>query len=151
VFLKEMLPELLEEIPLSLKRNTWFQHDWAAADISRQVREHLTTTYKDRWIGRGGGGAVAWSPRSPDLTPLGFFLWGYIKTLIYSSPVDSEEDLLARIFEAAAIIRQKPGIFELARQFLLRRCWLCCSNICSRLVTNTTFSESFSVFLDFQP
>jgi hypothetical protein len=31
-----------------------------------------------------------------------FFLWGHIKTLIYSSPVDSEKDLIDRIIEAAA-------------------------------------------------
>jgi hypothetical protein len=30
VFLEEMLPELLEEIPLALRRNMWFQHNGAA-------------------------------------------------------------------------------------------------------------------------
>jgi hypothetical protein len=38
---------------------------------------------------------------------------------------DSEEDLIARIVEAAANIRQKPGIFEHTRQSLLHRCQLC--------------------------
>jgi len=55
---------------------------------------------------------MAWPPRSPDLTPLDLFLWGHIKALIYTSPVDSEEDLIACIVEAAATIRQQPGIFE---------------------------------------
>jgi hypothetical protein len=32
------------------------------------------------------------------------FLWGHIKALIYTSPVDSEEDLIACIGEAAAAI-----------------------------------------------
>jgi len=45
---------------------------------------------------------MAWLPTSPDLTPLHFFLWGHIKALMYMSPVDSEEDLIARIAEAAA-------------------------------------------------
>jgi hypothetical protein len=49
------------------------------------------------------------------------FLWGHIKTLIYTSPVDSEDDFIARIVEAAATIRQKPGIFGRTRQSLLRR------------------------------
>jgi len=31
-----------------------------------------------------------------------FFLWGHIKALIYMLPVDSEEDLIAHIVEAAA-------------------------------------------------
>jgi hypothetical protein len=41
-----------------------------------------------------------------------FFVWGHIKALIYTSPFDSEEDLLAHIVEAAATITQQPGIFE---------------------------------------
>jgi len=31
-----------------------------------------------------------------------FFLWGHIEALIYMSPVDSEEDLIACIVKAAA-------------------------------------------------
>jgi hypothetical protein len=33
-----------------------------------------------------------------------------MKTLIYSSPVHSDEDLTAHIGQAAATIRQEPGI-----------------------------------------
>jgi hypothetical protein len=29
--------------------------------------------------------AVLWPPRSPHLTPMNFFLWGYLKNLVYSS------------------------------------------------------------------
>jgi hypothetical protein len=35
------------------------------------------------------------------LTPMVFFLWGHIKVLIYTSPVDSEEDLIVHIVETA--------------------------------------------------
>ena len=31
-----------------------------------------------------------------------YFLWGHTKTLIYTLPVDSEDDLIARIVEVAA-------------------------------------------------
>jgi hypothetical protein len=37
------------------------------------------------------------------------FLWGHIESLIYTSPIHSEEDLIARIVEAAATIMQHPG------------------------------------------
>jgi hypothetical protein len=40
------------------------------------------------------------------------FLWCHIKALIYTSPVDSDGNLIAFIAEAAAAIRQQPGIFE---------------------------------------
>jgi hypothetical protein len=68
---------------------------------------------------------MAWPPRSPGLTPIDFFLWGHINALSYTSPLDSEKDLLARIFESAATIRQQPGIFECTRQSLLLRRRLC--------------------------
>ncbi|GBN31856.1 hypothetical protein AVEN_39273-1 [Araneus ventricosus] len=48
------------------------------------------------------------------------FLWGHLKSLVYATPVDSDEDLVARI--AAARVRELPGIFESVRQSLHRRC-----------------------------
>ncbi|GFV21693.1 hypothetical protein TNCV_164241 [Trichonephila clavipes] len=41
-----------------------------------------------------------------------YFLWGLLKNLVYATPLDSDEDLVARIFEAAARVREIPGIFE---------------------------------------
>ena len=34
-------------------------------------------------------GLVPWSP---DLTPLDYFLWGNMKSMVYGNPVTSEED-----------------------------------------------------------
>ena len=51
------------------------------------------------WIGRGG--PIAWPPRSPDLSPVDFFLWGFLKGLLYETPVETPEDLGGRILEAA--------------------------------------------------
>jgi hypothetical protein len=34
-----------------------------------------------RWIGRAA--PLPWPPRSPDLTPLDFFLWGFVKDRVY--------------------------------------------------------------------
>ena len=107
VYLEEKLPQMLEEIPLALSRNMWFQHDGAVTHFARQVREHLTATCIDRWTEMGW--PVAWPTRSPDLTPMDFFLCGHIKNLILTSPVDSENDLIARIVKAASIITQQPG------------------------------------------
>ncbi|GFV88973.1 hypothetical protein TNCV_4911751 [Trichonephila clavipes] len=44
------------------------------------------------YLGGVGGGPVAWPPRSPDLSPLDFFLWGAMKGLVYDTPVVSEMD-----------------------------------------------------------
>ena len=55
-----------------------------------------------RWIGRGG--PTAWPPRSPDLTPLDFFLWGYVKNIVYQVKINSLQHLKARIREAMATV-----------------------------------------------
>ena len=59
--------------------------------------------FPNRWLGRGG--PVAWPPRSPDLTPLDYYLWGHMKTLVYETKVDARAALHDRIFEAAEQVR----------------------------------------------
>jgi hypothetical protein len=49
-FLEEIVPGVLDEIPLVLKRNMWFQNERAAGDFAHQVREQLTATYSNCWI-----------------------------------------------------------------------------------------------------
>ncbi|GBM19827.1 hypothetical protein AVEN_86164-1 [Araneus ventricosus] len=44
----------------------------------------------------GSGGPVAWPPCSLHPNPLDFFFWGNMKSLIYDTPVDSVEDLVAQ-------------------------------------------------------
>ena len=93
IFLEEVLPGLLDNVTLGFRRRLWFQHDGAPAHYALNVRRFLDQQFPNRWIGHGG--AVSWPPRSPDLTPLDFFLWGHMKSLIYATPVESEEDLVA--------------------------------------------------------
>jgi len=100
-----------------------YQHDGAPAHFSRAVRDYLDQTYPGRWIGKGG--PVAWPPRSPDLTSLDFFLWGHVKSLVYATPVETVEDLTARIFNACEVVQHTPGIFERVRQSMVRRCNAC--------------------------
>ncbi|GFU87504.1 uncharacterized protein TNCV_2446381 [Trichonephila clavipes] len=87
----------------------WFQHDGAPAQFNAVVRKALNTAYPGRLIGRGG--PVNWPARSPDLSNLDFFLWGYMKSLVYASSVDSDEALDARIAVVAGEIREIPGVF----------------------------------------
>ena len=71
------------------------------------------------------GGPTAWPARSPDLTCLDFFLQGFMKSIVYETGIDSEEDFVARIVNAAAQIRETPGIFGRVRQSMARRCTVC--------------------------
>jgi Transposase. len=122
-FLQNTLYEFLEDIPLNQRQQMWFQHDGAPAHFSMAVREHLHQTFPHRWVGRAG--PVLWPPRSPDLNPLDFFVWGYLKTLVYGTPVNSLEELQLRINQKCQEIQTKEGVFERVRISLRRRCRAC--------------------------
>ena len=68
---------------------------------------------------------VAWPPRSPDMIPLDLFLGRRMKTFVYSTPVQSEEDLVARIAVPSGDISEMPGIFHNIRHSLSRRYHKC--------------------------
>ncbi|GBN09522.1 hypothetical protein AVEN_160298-1 [Araneus ventricosus] len=48
------------------------------------------------------GGFQKLPPRSPDLTPVDFFLWGYLKQQVYATPPPTFQDLQRRITDACA-------------------------------------------------
>ncbi|GFX86823.1 transposable element Tc3 transposase [Trichonephila clavipes] len=60
----------------------WFQQDGAICHTARATIDLLKDTFGDRLISRFG--PVNWPPRSCDLTPLDYFLWGYVKSLVYA-------------------------------------------------------------------
>ncbi|PSN39575.1 hypothetical protein C0J52_21877 [Blattella germanica] len=72
---------------------------------------------------------LAWAlPRShpsPDLTPPDFVLWGYVKVIVYSTPVESLNELTECIFATFDTIRENREIFQRIRQSIFRRCTLC--------------------------
>ncbi|GFU14906.1 uncharacterized protein TNCV_3386901 [Trichonephila clavipes] len=57
----------------------WFQQDGATCHAARATIDLLKDTFGDRLISRFG--PVNWPPRSCDLTPLDYFLWGYVKVI----------------------------------------------------------------------
>ena len=58
-----------------------FQQDGAPPHWGLHDREFLNETFPDRLVGRDG--PISWPPRLPDITPLNFFLWGYVKDIVY--------------------------------------------------------------------
>ncbi|GFW22918.1 uncharacterized protein TNCV_2381331 [Trichonephila clavipes] len=60
----------------------WFQQDGATCHTARATIDLLKDTFGDHLISRFG--PVNWPPRSCDLTPLDYFLWGYVKSLFYA-------------------------------------------------------------------
>ena len=62
-----------------------FMQDGAPPHFSCFVTDVLNDRFPDACIGRGG--RTPWPPRSPDLSPLDFFLWGYIKNIVYAENI----------------------------------------------------------------
>lgn len=96
--LRNFVSEFLDELPLSMSTTAYYQLDGAPAHSSHEVSEELNAMFGNRWIGRRS--SLFWPPRSPDLTPLDFYLWGRIKNIVYESPIESKEDLKRRVEDA---------------------------------------------------
>ncbi|GFX36025.1 hypothetical protein TNCV_4215471 [Trichonephila clavipes] len=75
---------------------------------SRATADLLKDTFGDRLISRFG--PVNWPPRSCDLTPLDYFLWGYVKSLVYADKPQTLDHLEDNIHRVIADIR--PQMLE---------------------------------------
>ncbi|GFV59678.1 DUF4817 domain-containing protein [Trichonephila clavipes] len=76
----------------------WFQQDGATCHTARATIDLLKDSLGDRLISRFG--PANWPPRSCDLTPLDYFLWGYVKSLVYADKpqtLDHLEDNIHRV------------------------------------------------------
>lgn len=124
-FLRTEFVDLLHDIPLINRRNMWLQLDGAPAHFARIVRGHLDGQHSP-WIGRGG--TVAWPPRSPNLTPLDYFLWGTIKQKVYFHVSATREELLERIHTAANEIRADTEMVHRSTRHIVLRTTMCITN-----------------------
>eukprot|EP00731_Ephydatia_muelleri_P036869 Em0342g2a len=76
-----LVQELKEDDP-ALRIQWAALQDGAPAHYLRGVRDWLNETFGTKWIGRGG--PLESPARSPDLTPMDFWLWGYLKENVYA-------------------------------------------------------------------
>ncbi|GFX70009.1 uncharacterized protein TNCV_340361 [Trichonephila clavipes] len=86
----------------------WFQQDGATCHTARATIDLLKDTFGDRLISRFG--PVNWPPRSCDLTPLDYFLWDYVKSLVYADKPQTLDHLEDNIRRVIADIR--PQMLE---------------------------------------
>ncbi|KOC63955.1 hypothetical protein WH47_01270, partial [Habropoda laboriosa] len=49
-------------------------------------------------------GKFLWLSRSPDLTPLDYFLWSTLKDMVYREPPTTPENMKERIREACSML-----------------------------------------------
>ena len=91
MYIRDILPEMLVNVPLQVRQRLWFQHDGAPACFPQSLD----------WEGWSSTVATTFS-RSHSY---GFLYLGEMKCLVYETQIDTPEELVARVAEAAAIIR----------------------------------------------
>ncbi|GFW34998.1 transposable element Tc3 transposase [Trichonephila clavipes] len=108
----EANPQVYVETPLHPEKMTvlelWFQQDGATCHTARATINLLKDTFGDRLISRFG--PVNWPPRFCDLAPRDYFLWGYVKSLVYADKPQTHVHLEDNIRRVIAEIR--PQILE---------------------------------------
>lgn len=69
------------------------------------------TTWSDDLIERLGAvdGATLWPPKSPDLTPMDFYLWRILEGMVHAHPIKNSAQLEDRIIEAFDTVKQQHG------------------------------------------
>ncbi|GFW23693.1 uncharacterized protein TNCV_2032361 [Trichonephila clavipes] len=83
----------------------WFQQDGATCHTACATIDLLKDLFGERLISRFG--PVNWPPRSCDLTPLDYFLWGYVKSLDYADKPQTLVHLEDNIRRVIADIRSQ--------------------------------------------
>lgn len=128
---KEKYLSMLQEflIPQLKQRRIYsksiFHQDGAPPHWGLNVRKFLNEQFPNRWWGRDG--PINWSPRSPDLTPLDYFLWGYLRDQVFATPITNIDDLKSKITAEFVKINQSNMLQRVVNS-LQKRMELCMQN-----------------------
>lgn len=98
----ERLWRTLVADPDVFTENIWFQQDGAPPHTSRLALSWLEEHFGGRVISQKT--EIPWPAHSPDLTPLDFYLWGFMKTQVYAMNPESLPDLKKAIRKVARAI-----------------------------------------------
>lgn len=101
--MQEDVQDLFDAIPLNIRGRIIWQQDGAPAHLNNEIRQYLNEKYRC-WIRRSG------TPRSPDLTPMDLFLWGYLKNKVYEQTIENCEEIKMRIRQEIQHLNTRPDI-----------------------------------------
>ena len=83
--LRNVLPELLQDVDLQKGIYLCFMHDGAPPHFIIAVQEFLNNVFLAECLRRDG--PTAWPARSPHFNPLDFYLWRHLKSAVYATEV----------------------------------------------------------------
>src|SRR6185437_2986980 len=81
----------LRNLPGDQMEHLIYQQDGAPPHIYRPVKQALQESFENRIISRHFENA--WPARSPDLNPLDYWFWGYMKSRVFAHAPASLQDL----------------------------------------------------------
>ena len=84
------------------EEEVWFQQEGARAHTAGRSMEMLRELFLGRLVSLRGD--ISWPPRSPDLSPPYFFLWGYVKAEFYKHRPRNLQELKDVIRQEVAAI-----------------------------------------------
>lgn len=73
------------------------------------VRNYLNRKFPNKWIGRGG--PHDFPARTSDLTPMVYFLWCYVKNIVYSTSSTKLKNMQHRD-RSQTVQSRKPTSFQ---------------------------------------
>jgi hypothetical protein len=100
-----------------------FQQDGAPPHFALVVRHFLDNAFPQGWIGRSG--PIEWPPRSPDITPMDFFLWGVVKNFVFAKQPTTVNGMKQFIAEAFALIDDNKELCVKVCRSVRRRMEVC--------------------------
>ena len=113
----DMLAQIFLEESESVDSGTVFQQDGAPAHTSRMAMEFLKNRFPTRVISKNSD--FLWPPRSPDLNPLDFFFWGFMKQKIKEANPRSLDEIKTSIASFVNSITEEM-LQRVNRQFCSR-------------------------------
>ena len=93
----KVFPAMKRELGVRKFNRLVWQQDGASCHTANTVMDYLNTIFGLRMLALKSRQGVDWAPHSPDLNPCDFWLWGYLKSLVYKPMPNNLTSLVDRI------------------------------------------------------
>lgn len=81
--LNNVLEETVNSLPINETTVAWYQHDEAPSHNGGNIAQILEEIFDSKW--KPNNGPCCCPLHSIDLNPMDFFIWGYIKNIVFKS------------------------------------------------------------------
>lgn len=108
---------------IDVNMNLIYQHDGAPGHFDRRVRQRLRERFGDRFVGRGA--SIEMPPRSPDITPMDYAIWGIVKDNVYSRKPATLDELKNYIIFEFNVLNNNLSLLTKIVNSVYGRLWNC--------------------------